>query len=210
MRRPTFIAEQAREPRGLVGRVLLSIMSRETATENEATLRLLKVEPTDRILEVGFGHGKTLERAARLAHRGMVLGVDISETCVRQASHRCSKLIDEGRVRLELGDCKNLPYADASFDKAYSVNTIYFWPNPKDQLGEIARLLRPSGRLALGFRCKAEKVVRDFPASIYRFYAPEEILALLDESGFEHLELRNPLEDSPHFSVAVGQPRSVG
>jgi hypothetical protein len=59
LRRPEFIARQAAHPRGLLGRLLFRLMAAETVAVNERTLELLAPEPSNRILEIGFGHGRT-------------------------------------------------------------------------------------------------------------------------------------------------------
>ncbi len=64
MRRPHFIAEQSRCPSGWLGWLIGSVMARETADTNDAVLDALALTETDRVLDVGFGHGRTVERAA--------------------------------------------------------------------------------------------------------------------------------------------------
>jgi cyclopropane fatty-acyl-phospholipid synthase-like methyltransferase len=78
MRRPEFIARQSRCPTGLLGRLIGYIMSAETATANEEALTLLDLQPSDRLLEVGFGHGRTIERAATALATGFIAGIDLS------------------------------------------------------------------------------------------------------------------------------------
>src|SRR6185295_1059533 len=65
VRRPVFIARQAERPTGLLGRALGAIMALETRSLNDEVLQRLAIAPSERILEIGFGHGRTLERAAR-------------------------------------------------------------------------------------------------------------------------------------------------
>ena len=64
MKRPTFIARQSARPSGLLGRLIAGIMAKETADLNEHAIRLLAASPPDRVLEIGFGHGRTIERLA--------------------------------------------------------------------------------------------------------------------------------------------------
>ena len=82
MRRPEFIARQAAHPRGLVGRLLFRVMAVETLAVNERALELLELEPNSRVLEVGFGHGRTLAGALELAPNGLVAGINISADVV--------------------------------------------------------------------------------------------------------------------------------
>jgi hypothetical protein len=71
MRRPEFIARQSSRPRGLVGRLLGHVMAIETASLNSQALELLGLQPSDRLLEVGFGHGRTIRLAAAQVPQGV-------------------------------------------------------------------------------------------------------------------------------------------
>jgi ubiquinone/menaquinone biosynthesis C-methylase UbiE len=44
-----------------------------------------------------------------------------------------------------------LPFADGSFDKALAINSMQVWPDAMTGLREIGRVLKPGGRIALGF-----------------------------------------------------------
>src|SRR5262249_21758924 len=134
MRRPEFIARQSRCPTGLLGRVIGHIMERETAAANDAALTLLELQAGDRVLEGGFGHGRTIARAAAAVDHGVVAGIDPSEEMARMATRRCRRLVDAGRVRLARADGMHLPYPDQCFDKAYTIHTIYFWADPERHL----------------------------------------------------------------------------
>lgn len=188
MRRPDLIARQSACPSGLLGRLIGGIMSVETDMENNATLDLLNLKPTDHLIEIGFGHGKAIQRAAAALSEGFVAGVETSELMVRLASQRNRHFIRAGRVELKLADAATIPYPGHHFDKAYSVHTIYFWPNPKDQIGEIYRVLKPRGCFVLCFRYD-KKALNTFPASVYKFYTGDQVSSLLGESGFGNVRL---------------------
>jgi len=192
VRRPDFIARQSRCPTGLLGRLIGYIMSAETATANEEALTLLDLQPSDRVLEVGFGHGRTFERAATALVTGFIAGIDLSEEMVRMAERRCRRLIHDGKVALTVGDSVHLPFSDQHFDKALSVHTVYFWSDPLAHLREIRRVLRDGGRFVLVFRLKDDKMADDFPDTVYRFYTGEDVASLLQESGFERVDLATP------------------
>ena len=190
MRRPDFIARQARCPRGLLGQLIAWIGGVETTSENHRALELLELKPGDHILEVGFGHGRTVARAAAMAPDGFVAGVDLSERMVHVASRRNRRFIREGRAELKLADSSHIPYPDRRFDKVYSVHTIYFWSRPEDHLEEIRRVMKEGGRLVLGFRSREDKrAVADFPATVYRFYTSDEVRDLLEAAGFERVQM---------------------
>jgi len=206
MRRPEFIARQASRPRGMIGRLLGHVMAIETASLNSEALGLLALQPSDRVLEVGFGHGRTIRLAAAQVRQGFVAGVDVSRDMVRMAQRRCLNLAGKGLVELMVGDSRRLPYADTSFDKVLSVHTIYFWEEPIKDLGEMFRVLRPGGRLVLGFRAKSDNgSTSDFPETVYSFYSIEEVSTLLQSAGFEKGTIRNAGTPPGEMFLAVAR-----
>lgn len=204
MKRPEFIARQSRCPSGLLGRIIGRIMSAETGWANSEAIRLLSLHPTDHVLEVGFGHGRTLHDVSALVPDGFVAGIDLSADMFRMATRRNRQSIATGRMELRQGDSARLPYADRRFDKVYSVHTLYFWPNAAGQIREIARVTKPEGRFVLGFHPAGSAHSEDFPATVYRFYSTEEVSELLAQAGFQ-----STIDSRPGgVSFAVGERRS--
>ncbi len=200
MRRPVFIAQQSSHPSGLLGRWIARIMWYETVHENERTLDLLEIEPSHRVLEIGFGPGRALARALALARNGHVSGVEVSSEMLDQARARHPAELREGRIDLQRVLDPRLPYRDATFDRAYSVHTIYFWRDAVPRLREIRRVLRPGGRFVLAFRY-GEEAVANLPAEVYEHREPAETVRLLREAGFESVDLH---EDPPlYYAVAA-------
>jgi ubiquinone/menaquinone biosynthesis C-methylase UbiE len=189
MRRPAFIARQAGRPTGLLGRVLVALMARETRALNEEVLGELALTAGERVLEVGFGHGRTLLRAATLAPGAELAGIDVSPEACKVAARAAADLVAQGRLELRTGSSAELPWPDASFDKAYSVHTIYFWDDPARHLRELCRVLRSHGLLLVGFRERSEQATADFPPPTYRFLSREEVAALLGDAGFDAVEV---------------------
>ena len=206
MRRPDFIARQSRCPSGVLGWMIGKIMSFETAAANDASLTALALRPGDRVLEVGFGHGRTIERAAAMVGEGFVAGIDASDEMVRMATRRCRGLIEAGRVRLALADSASLPYADGSFDKAFTMHTIYFWDDPVPHLRELRRVLRDGGRLVIGFHAKHASIVASFPAAVYTFYSIDEVRELLRRAGFAGVEIQH---SAGGLALAAAQRQSA-
>lgn len=88
------------------------------------------------LLDVGCGTGLVTERLVRPGLR--VFGLDAAPGMVRVASER----MDSGLV---LGDCRQLPFADASLDAVSAVWLLHLLPNAPDMVAECARVLRPGG-----------------------------------------------------------------
>ncbi len=185
MRRPRFIAEQARHARGLLGRFVAFVMARETFADNMRAIDALSIDAHDRVIDIGCGHGRSLGVLAARAPNGYIAGVDPSELMTEIAVRRNRKSVKAGRVDITIAGVDAIPYADEAFDKALCVHVIYFWEDIDATLREIARVLKPGGRLALVFRTDADDTaIRAFPAEVYRFRSVAEVVAALKEAGF--------------------------
>ena len=190
MRRPAFIARQSSRPDGFLGRLLLGVMARETARFNAEVLDALAPTAGEHILELGYGHGRTLATAALRAPGVRLAGIDVAPTAAHAAARRCRAEVEAGRLDLRTGDGATLPWGDAVFDAAFSVHTLYFWSEPSRQLAELRRVLRPGGRLVLGYREPSDSVVAAFPPPTYRFRATDEVIALMATAGFHAADAR--------------------
>ena len=98
-------------------------------------------------MEVGFGPGTTIAQLAERLADGRIVGVDPSPVMLRQARRRNARAIASGRVELRAVPASALPCADASFDRAASLNSIVFWDDVECALAELRRVLRPGGRM---------------------------------------------------------------
>lgn len=73
-----FDTSQFSHPKGIVGHAIGVLMSNTNQARNTWVIDLLDVQPSDRILEVGFGSGTTVQQISRLAMNGFVAGIDHS------------------------------------------------------------------------------------------------------------------------------------
>lgn len=187
-------------PHGPLGHVAGWLMARKNLALNGWVAELADVGPGDRALEVGFGPGLLVARLVE--HAAFVAGVDRSEVMLRQALRRNARLVREGRIELRQGSAGELPFDDASFTHACSVNSLQFWPSVEDGLCEIRRVLAPGGRLVLAQRLHREAAGR-FDRS--RFGMSEgrvsEIASTLERVGFERAALR--WRDFGHETLAA-------
>jgi ubiquinone/menaquinone biosynthesis C-methylase UbiE len=198
MRRPQFIAQQSAKPEGILGRIIAFIMERETADQNRRALDALAIEDGDDVLELGYGHGRTLETIASLTPSGAIAGIDHSEQMREVATRRCDSSLGTGRVDIKNGDTRHLPYPDGSFSCALAVHLVYFWHEPVEHLREVHRVLRENGRFVLAFRDKKDPSAANFPAPLYTFHAGEEVRRMLAEAGFRSIET---IDDAPDFTI---------
>jgi ubiquinone/menaquinone biosynthesis C-methylase UbiE len=208
MRRPEFIARQSGCPTGFLGGLIARIMAKETAAANEALLSLVELQPTDQVLEIGFGHGRTMDRAAAAVPQGFIAGADLSDDMVRMAAKRLRQAIEAGRAEVQRADSARLPYENGRFDKAYALHTLYFWKHPEQHLREVCRVLKRGGRFVLGFTPGDDPQARaNFPVSVYQFYESDQVCGFLEDAGFTAPTMvRRDISSHP-IVFAVAHPR---
>jgi demethylmenaquinone methyltransferase / 2-methoxy-6-polyprenyl-1,4-benzoquinol methylase len=121
-----------------------------------ALVRGLAPAPGERVLDVATGTG--LVAAALVEHSGCsVVGIDQSEEMLSAARARFAKgaarggaegADRHGRVELLLGEAERLPFADRSFDALTFTYLLRYVDDPRATMRELARVLRPGGRIA--------------------------------------------------------------
>lgn len=193
------LARQARQPSGFFGKLAGMMMARANREGIEWTIELLDIQPTDQVLEVGFGPGLAIEKVAALASQGWVAGLDFSETMLQQAQKRNAAAIATGRVELRQGDVSALPlpYNDDTFTKVFAVNVIYFLKDPLGVLNEFRRVMKPGRRLALYMVAKAEMAKSKITQTgIFTTYTSEEVVRLLTQAGFHGARFETKKEKS--------------
>src|SRR5271155_1491762 len=104
------IVSQFMNPRGLPGRFVGWEMALRASNRrrNVWAVSLMDVQPSDRVLEVGFGPGIAIREIARRATRGEVVGIDRSSVMRAQAARRNKSAIREGRVSLAVASIEDL------------------------------------------------------------------------------------------------------
>jgi arsenite methyltransferase len=133
-------------------------------------------------LDVGSGPGNVTASLARAAGPdGLALGVDISEAMLARAvSAQAGPQV--GFIR---ADAQQLPLRDETVHAAVSIAVLQLIPNPSATLAEMARVVRPGGRIAVmvptvGF---AGAVFRLLPDGGAHFFAEDELADTFEDLG---------------------------
>ena len=183
--------DNTRKPAGFGGRLMVSMMNAGHQGLTRWGLSQLPQAQYREILDCGCGGGKAVQRLLRAHPECAVWGVDYSAVSVQAARRVNRKAIAAGRCGIQTASVAQLPFGPGRFDLVTAFETVYFWQDLAGSFSEIRRVLTPGGALLICNECggapggeRWEQVV-----SGMRVYAPAELNALLEQSGFSDIQL---------------------
>ncbi|AMY07054.1 Malonyl-CoA O-methyltransferase BioC [Luteitalea pratensis] len=201
-------------------------ISRGIADAIEHCVLRLDPQPIERVLDLSTGTGWTSRLVAR---RGAtVVGADIAEDLLEAA--RARAIADGLDIEYRLADAERMPFGDGTFDAVVSTFGVMFAANPEAAASELARVVRPGGRMALstwapdGTVFGMFRVMRAYmpeppspaPPSPFAWGRPERVRELLGEafdlrfeSGTSFYREPSPQAAWHTFSTGYGPTRTL-
>lgn len=175
------LAAQLRCPQGETGIETGLNMNTGNQAMISDTLDILNLGPNTDVLELGPGNAQHLAALLEQYKIRSYHGLEISATMCEEAA-TLNKHIKETDIRFSCYDGLRLPFENGSFDAVFTINTIYFWEQPQLLLNEIARVLKPGGKLFLTFA--EASFMRQLPFVQYGFtlYDTEKVAELIKET----------------------------
>ncbi len=168
-----------------------------------APIDSLELQPGETVLDLGSGGGLDATRAAeKVGSTGSVIGVDMTPEMLQRARENASRAgLDH--VEFREGRLEQLPVADASVDAVTSNCVVNLVPDKKKVFDEIARVLKPGGRLVIS------DIVLDgpLPDAITRSVLAhvgcvagalpkDEYFSHVRQAGLEHVEIIEEIDAS--------------
>jgi ubiquinone/menaquinone biosynthesis C-methylase UbiE len=181
---PAERARQLGNPEGAVGLAVADWLNENNKQANAKFVTSLNVKAANHVLEIGFGNGRTAPDVIAQAADVCYAGIDISPTMVAEASTFNAALVAAGRAAFHLGSAERMPFANHTFDRAFSIGVIHFWTDPASSLAEVRRVLRPGSSMLMG--CMAPREAPDFAQPGYGFHLRDAVAwdALCRAAGF--------------------------
>ncbi|MCX6129380.1 MAG: bifunctional demethylmenaquinone methyltransferase/2-methoxy-6-polyprenyl-1,4-benzoquinol methylase UbiE [Proteobacteria bacterium] len=150
------------------------------------------------VLDLATGTADVALELVKSPHVYFVQGLDLSQGMIARGKVKVAALGLSERIRLEVGDAQNLPFADASFDAVTMSFGIRNVTDPRRCLSEIYRVLRPGGRcLVLEFGLPQQKLLR----AGHRFYLRQILPGLgrlLSGHSTAYSYLNQTIEEFPY------------
>nr|WIF20042.1 DisF427 [Sorangium cellulosum] len=186
-----LMLSQARNPRGLGGKITSFFMNKGNQDVNDLTLEFLDVQPHHHVLDLGFGGGLTFPILLDKLKGGKLYGLEMSRTMVEQAAKKYARNIDDGKLEVKEGVVDRMGFSDGQFDRILTVNTVYFWPNLGTGFKEIARVLKPGGKVGLGYRSKQTVLSLGYEKHGVNAISESDVESAAREAGLTVLETRS-------------------
>ena len=191
-----YLAQQLGHPSGWFGHVLIHLLNRENAGMNQLALECLSLQSGSQILEIGFGGGYLIEQMLITGLPSQIDGIDYSADVVTAGQRKFQPRTLQHELKLQQASVEALPFADGYFDAIVTVHTIYFWPTLAQGLTECLRVLKPGGRLVVGYDRAEFLEQQGLTKHGFKAYSREVLEANLKSVGFIQIQTRTGSDNS--------------
>ena len=190
------LVDQVRKPSGRLGRIIAKGMNKGHAKLAAWGISHVKIDPNDKILDIGCGGGGNINRYAKMILNGKIFGIDYSITAVNVSKEINKRYIIQGIVEISQGSVSSLPFQDDFFNLVSGFEAYYFWPDLTRDLREIYRVLKPNGHFILvneGYKCNNQKKRKEAEKwsklGSFPIHTPEDYRKFLGEAGFSNIQI---------------------
>ncbi|GAA2463903.1 class I SAM-dependent methyltransferase [Nocardia seriolae] len=178
------VAGKLGNPRGLLGKGVARFLNRGNRPMIAAAVAAAEVSALDAAADIGFGGGIGLTLLLeRVGATGTVTGIELSQDMLDRARSEFAADLSEGRLKLAAGSLTELPLPDASLDAVITCNTVYFVPELDAACTELARVLKPKGRLVIGIGDPDAMAKMPFTPYGFTLRPVAEVIAAMEKAG---------------------------
>lgn len=176
------LVEQCKEPKGLLGIIMIRSMNIMDVGLNKWALS--QIHCTDaKILDIGCGGGKTVYMISKMYPASNIFGIDYSESAVKTAIKKNKQKVKDGNISISQASVSSMPFSDDFFNYITAIRTHYFWPNLKQDIQEVIRVLRKGGK----FLIFSELYKINYHMKEYN--TNDSLRQLLKDIGFKSVEI---------------------
>ncbi|MBK3496446.1 class I SAM-dependent methyltransferase [Viridibacillus sp. YIM B01967] len=176
------LIEQAKNPSGIIGSLMLRIMNSAHTGMNKWALANIKMKHEAVILDIGCGGGKTIQLLSKMNTYGKIYGIDYSEQAVKDSIRANQQDIVAGKVNIRQASVTDIPFPDHTFDIITAFQTHYFWADLENGVKEVFRVLKQDGK----FLIIAEIYKINYHMKSYK--TNEELERLFPKMGFNSIK----------------------
>jgi SAM-dependent methyltransferase len=173
-------------------------MERGHRPVGEQAIARMDVGAGSRVLDVGCGSGWATRLLADYALNGRVTGIDISDEMVRVARESSES---HQNVDFEVASAEQLPFDDQEFTHAFSMESLYYYRNIPQAVGEIYRVMRKGGLFCavvdLYWESKATHQWVDTLKVPVQLLKVDEYRSLFRDAGFTNIRDERIIDPTP-------------
>lgn len=188
-----ILAQNLAHPQGEKGIEIGEMMNETNIGMTLESIQTLLIEDNEHILEIGHGNAGHVRNILNKAIDVKYTGIDISETMHHEAIKLNKNF--ENQAEFVLYEGTELPFEDKTFDKIFTVNTVYFWEKPTDFLNEIYRVLKDSGTFVLTFGQRNFMEKLPFTKFGFTLYNTDEMEETVSKSYFKRMKISERQEE---------------
>lgn len=184
-----MIGRQFGNPHGFIGKICCKVMNVINKRMYKSVVEEIVADRDAKILDVGYGNGYLLNKLYKRFGCNLY-GIEISADMEQLALRRNKKGVDAGKVKLQMADCCEMPFAPQSFDYVTTVNTVYFWDDIVKGLSEIYRVLRDGGTFCNAVYAKEWLQKMPYTKEQFKLYDEEDFIRLGKQVGFLQVQIK--------------------
>lgn len=188
-----ILARNLAHPEGEKGIEIGEMMNATNIGMTLESIKVMLIEDNEHILEIGHGNAGHVKSILNRAQNIRYTGIDISGTMHNEAK-RMNELFRD-QTDFVLYDGEKLPFEDKTFDKIFTVNTVYFWKQPVDYLNEIYRVLKKTGTFVLTFGQRDFMEKLPFTKFDFTLYNTDEMEETVSKSYFNRMTVSEREEE---------------
>jgi len=183
-----YVGNNFGNPNGIGGILSTLFMNIFNQKQYKAVLDNINLKDNDNILDIGFGNGYLINKLFKKYIQIKIFGIEISNDMVNKVSKKYKKYIEKEQLKLNLEDIGKTSFENETFNKIYTINTIYFWNNLEKCFSEIKRILKPNG-IFLNIIYTKEYLNKIIYTKFgFNKYTVEEIKNITENNGMEILK----------------------
>jgi SAM-dependent methyltransferase len=157
----------------------------------------LAVQPSDRLLEVGCGHGIAVSLVCRSLESGSIAAIDRSKPMIDRAVRRNREHVEAGKAVFRVAELKDADFGGDCFAKVFAINVRLLRTDAAREAAALRRLLEPSGALYL---------FQQHPSARRTRAVTDKLRASLEQNGFVVREVLSKGAGDSAMTCIVAQP----
>lgn len=182
-----YLSSQFKKPRGLLGLITSHWMVLGNRKNYTILLKILDVQPNDKVLEIGYGPGIGVELLAQQCATCTIYGIDFSKLMYKKATARNTSFIAANRVKLVWGNFIGVDMNEGRYNRIFCLNVIYFWVDLQKPFLKIYSLLKENGRFCI-YMAHPDSIKKlKLSTEIFNIYSIEEVVEALTKAGFSNI-----------------------